>query len=298
MKLFKPELFQKKNPPVSVVLPIFKGKASQNYHRLLSELEKQTFKDFEVIVSCNVEPNGRARNEAVKEAQGEILVFIDETTSLEDPSLIEKLVKPLRENPQASATGVAVKLHPSANSIQKQYYYLTRSFETASVKELTESDQVQHACMAIKTQVFKTLGGESNVLITGTDNDLRQRMHEKGYRLFLVPDAVIYHLPPSSLGKIWRKGIQKGKGSAFAFLMFPGLFEFASLAGYSIRNPVLGLIYKKLSILAKTLHPKYWFYPVALLYEWAIALGFIAGWFQWIGKKPYETKTRTDLETF
>lgn len=292
--ILKIEQFKKDSPQASVILPISKGESSPHFHRLIKELSRQSFQDFEILLASEIEPNGRARNEAVRQAKGNILFLIDETTSLGHERILENLLKPFAKEPQRKIgmTGASILPHQPLKSFQRQYFMM-RDFYAPVVKELTPSWKVQHPCMAIPTSVFKEVGGESDCLITGTDNDLRQRVAAAGYEMLLVPETWGYYLPPDSLKEILQKGWRKGKGSAYALLMFPGLFEFGNFFGVCISHPVVALFYTALSALIKVLNPKYWFNPVALLYSCASFLGFIEGWFHWIGSKPFED--RSDL---
>lgn len=289
----KPERFRKERASVSVILPIYAGRRSPHLARLLDELQKQTFHDFEVIVAEGIEPNGRARNEAVKQAFGDYFVFIDETTSLGHEKILENLLRPFFERaPQVGMTGASIQPARPLKNFQRQYVMM-RTFESPIVHQLTESWQVQHPCMAISRKVFEEADWESDCLITGTDDDLRQRVHAAGYRMFLVPNTWCIYLPPDSVNEILRKGFRKGKGSAYALLIFPGLFPFARIFGRTIQNPFAALFYKMVSAAVKIFHPKFILNPLALLYEGTVAAGFFSGWLRWIGKTPL--RQRLDL---
>lgn len=287
MKIIKPEKFQREAPRVSVILPIYSGKTSPAYTRLLSELEKQAFQDFEVVVVSGVSPNGRARNEGVKQSKGAILVFIDETSSLPSEKVLENILAPLDSGERVGLSGASVLIAPECGSLHKQYGMI-RGFEVPVSQETVIGGKVQHACMAVRREVFERVGWESNELITGTDNDLRQRISAHGYSMVLVPNTWVYHTPSKTLTKMLRKSFLKGQGSAFAFLKYPGVFELGRIGGRPVQNRFLGLVYRTVSALSKIFVPQYLFNPVALINLWVINLGFIVGWFRWAWMKPYE----------
>lgn len=289
--ILKPEIFRKEKPKVSVILPIKKGRRSPGFQRLLDELKLQSFQDFEVILAGGIKPNGRARNEGVKEALGEYLVFMDDSASLGHERVLENLLSPLFKKEPASVgmTGASFRPYPKLNYIQSQYFKM-RPFESPIVDQFTDSDKVQHPCLAVPKAVYCELGWESDCLITGTDDDLRRRARQAGYQLFLVPQTWCYYCPPGGVGEIFEKGYRKGRGAAYAYLIFPGLFEFGRFLGKPVRKPVSGLLFRLFSNLSKFFRPHYLLNPFTLLYECVGTLGFISGWFCYVGKKPCEDR--------
>ena len=289
--ILKPDYFKRPNPRVSVVVPILGGEKSPHLERLLGELKQQTFQDFEVLVVAGIEPNGHARNEGVAEARGQWLVFIDETVSLGHEKILENLLEPFFARPEAriAITGASTVWPGSIKTFQRDYLRM-REFISPVVEELTESGQVQHACMAIPKDIYKKAGWESDHLITGTDNDLRRRVSQAGYSMCLVPRTWVHILPPATVGEICRKTFRKGKGAAYAFLIFPGLFDPPRFLGIPLRNPFARLFYEIGSGLLKLLHPRYFFCPAKFIYVGAGTLGFVSGWFQYFGKKTFEDR--------
>lgn len=285
MGIYRPSDFQKKDPEASVILPVFAGQNSPHCRRLLAELAAQSFRDFEVLVVEGEEPNGHARNVGVRVAKGRYLVFIDETTSLAGENVIENLLRPLRGDPHVGMSGASVRLYPKATWLEKQYYKI-RSFDSPLVDQITESDQVQHPCLAIRKYLYEEVGGESDWLITGTDNDLRQRVAGSGHSMVLVPGAMIYHMPGRNFAQLLKKSFRKGMGSAFAFLVFPGLFETPGVFTGVPGGKIYSGFYKLASAVVKIVHPKFIFNPVGLICEWAVAVGYVAGILKWRYRRP------------
>lgn len=280
--IIKPEEFKKEQPKASVILPVFNGEQSPHYSRLLKELRKQTFQDFEMIVSTGCSPNGRARNEGVAQAKGDFLFFIDETVYLTGEKIFENMLVPFESSSNIGIVGASCEAFPGISWIQRQYFS-SRSFHIPMVEKPYLGARVQHACMVIPRKIYQKVGWESDRLITGTDNDLRIRVARSGYDAVLVPEALVYYEPPKSFFRMLEKSYQKGRGSAFAFMIYPGLFELSER--FKIRQPILGVIYKIASTLRKFVSLRFLLSPVVLCCEVFICLGFISGYFQWFGQK-------------
>ncbi|MCP4366416.1 MAG: glycosyltransferase [Planctomycetes bacterium] len=269
----------KKTPRVSVIIPTLKG--GPNIPRLLEEIERQTFKGLETLVIEGIHPNGRARNAGVKKARGKYLVFIDDDAFLGHDRVIENLISPLEQDASIGMTGASVLLPEDANWLQRAFLNL-RSGEFPVVKEIVDSDSAQHSCCALPKEVYKKVGWESDDLITGTDNDLRLRLHGAGYRVVVVPDTWVYHKVESTLPTIARKLLTKGMGAAYATKVHPEIFGYPviGIVNYQIKTAEGALFYTIFGSIVKV--------PVflcslrvfQLFAQPVFTIGYIYGWFK------------------
>jgi len=78
---------------VSIIVPI---KDRTYINQLKNNLSNQTFKNFEFIVMNSDEPVAKKRNEGVKKAKGEYIVFIDDV--ILPPSWLEELLRYARKD--------------------------------------------------------------------------------------------------------------------------------------------------------------------------------------------------------
>lgn len=280
--IVKPKEFEKDFPEASVIIPIFQGEQSPHYLRLLADLKRQTFQNFEIICAVGISPNGRARNEGVVEAKGNYFIFIDETFFLTSEKIFENLLRPFSEKPKVGIVGASCGFVSNLNWIQRQYFS-SRGFEIPAAEE-TSLGRVQHGCMAISRKAFTEAGGESDRLITGTDNDLTARVTLRGYDILSVPHTHVLYQPPRSFLQMLRKSFLKGRGSAFAFIVYPGLFELSPR--FKIRTIKSAIFFKTVSLLSKFIRPFYLTKPVILICELFIWAGFIAGCLKWRHEKP------------
>lgn len=279
-------------PKVSVIIPSLKG--GNNLPQLLKQIEGQTFKDIETIVIKGVSPNGKARNEGVKRARGKYLVFMDDDVSLGHERVIENLIPPLEGEDSIGMTGASVLLPENSNWLQRAFTNM-RSGEFPVVKDIVDSDSAQHSCCALPKEVYTGVGWESDDLITGTDNDLRQRLHRSGYRVVVVPDTWVYHSTESTPFSIAKKLFVKGIGSAYALKVHPEIFGYPTvkLVNYQIKTVGGALLYKILSTFIKIPLCLFTLRVFQLFAEPVLTAGYVYGWFKFHGirsrnKSPHE----------
>lgn len=266
-------------PKVSVIIPTLKG--GPGISRLLKEIERQTFKGLETLVIEGVRPNGRARNEGVKKARGKYLVFIDDDVSLGHDRVIENIISPLEQDGSIGMTGASVLLPEDANRLQRAFLSL-RSGKFPVVTDIVDSDSAQHSCCALPKEAYKEVGWESDDLITGTDNDLRLRLHGAGYRVVVVPDTWVYHGVESTVTSIARKLFTNGMGSAYATKVHPEIFGYPviTIVNYQIKTAEGALFYTILSSIVKVPLFLCSLRIFQLFAQLVFTTGYIYGWFK------------------
>lgn len=266
-------------PKVSVIIPTLDGSCGGNVERLLGDIKKQTFKDLEVILIKGVRPNGRARNEGVKKARGDYLVFMDDDTILGHERVIENLIAPLVKDEKVGMTGASAMYPKDLPWLQRTFAQI-RGGEFPIVKEIVDTDYAQHACCALRKEVYEEVGWESEDLITGTDDDLRQRLHRAGYRVVIIPETWVYRLIEADFSAIIRKSFKMGLGFTYACKVHPEIFGYprVKLLNYQIKTALGVLLYElatsvfKIPVYLLSLHPLH-----ALLRVFWTA-GFLYGW--------------------
>ena len=216
----------KEKPKVSIIIPSLDGSRGGNVLKLVEDIKKQSFQDYELIIVKGESPNGYARNVGVNIAKGEILVFIDDDAILAAREVIENLISPLEKDRQIGMTGAAIDIPRDANWFQK--LIPKESFGgTLPVEQNKDAyDEVQHTCCALPKRVYELIGGENDRLVTGTDVDLRYRLRKAGYKLVLAADCQVYHKLPDSPVKLWRQQFKFGYGTPIFMKECPGITQF------------------------------------------------------------------------
>ena len=201
---------------VSVVIPSWDGHRDGCVPRLLESIRQQTYTDYETLLIKGVSPQGKAINQGVAQARGEIILILDDDSRLADKTVFATLVATLDSDPRIGMAGASIVVPPEANEFQLRAARQFPRFNTPVVDEITDSDLACHGCCVFPREVFKEIGGEREDIIRGLDPDLRVRLRRAGYRVVLAPNARIYHPLPDSLRKLLRIFFRNGVGSAYA----------------------------------------------------------------------------------
>lgn len=122
------------------------------------------------------------RNEGVRAAHGEIIVFTDAGCRPEQEWL-SSLVTPLLRGEQVTA-GLALAL-PGSTGL-----YESAARQALESPYLTECPTIN---LAFKRKAFDAVGGFDETFAYGSDVDFTWRLADAGYRIRSVPDAVIRH---------------------------------------------------------------------------------------------------------
>jgi cellulose synthase/poly-beta-1,6-N-acetylglucosamine synthase-like glycosyltransferase len=210
------------NPAVSIIIPsLYYKEREKNLQELLKDIEAQTFKDVEVILVIGDTRQGRAINTGVKLSRGTIIMTMDDDTRLGNNKIIENLYNALKENPSYGLVGAACEIPANASVFLKMILkQIPRRYFPVQNRD-RESDMVQHPCLAIRKDLFLAIGGEDEELIRGLDPLLRYKVKAKGYKVVIIKDTWIYHLPPANLLPLIKMYYRNGRGSAFAKKFFP-----------------------------------------------------------------------------
>ncbi len=212
-----------KDIKISVVIPSFDGKRDGNVEKLKKQLNSQTLKPHEIVLSIGISPNGRARNEGVKKASGNYYVFIDDDVTIGCEDMLEKLINPFLENAKIGMTGPSQLIPEDSSWLQKAAARQMPRSEFPVQDKLVDSDMVTHMCLCMPADLFNELGGENPDIIAGTDPDLRHKVREAGFRVCVVPHCWAYHPMPDTFWKLLKLSYLKGKNSAIVGKTHPEL---------------------------------------------------------------------------
>lgn len=223
-----------KLPIISIVIANYNGEKYLN--TCLASLLNSSIKQYEVIVIDNhssdssvrivkdfIKKDSRirlmqnrvnigvpaSRNRAIAQCKGEIVILLDNDTELRIDSL-EKLIRPLIDNKSIGAAQALLVDFENRNFVQMagghlipQAIWLMGFYERDEYKKirskLKPSDIIAiSAALAVKKEVLDKIGGYDGLLHNYTDDlDLSWRIWIAGYRVVLVPDAIVYHYTKS-----------------------------------------------------------------------------------------------------
>ena len=222
-------------PKFSIIVPVYNR--PDEVAELLQSLEKQTVKNFELIIiedgsslPCEdvckeyegkfilkyfFKPNsGRSetRNYGIERTTGDYFVFFDSDCIL-PPNYFECLEKNLTEN-YSDCFGGPDAAHESFSDVQKAINFAMTSFLTTGGirggKNQMEKFKPRTFNMGFSRAVFEKVGGFKNMF--GEDIDLSIRITDAGFRTTLYQDVFVYHKRRVSFKKFFKQVQNFGAG--------------------------------------------------------------------------------------
>lgn len=240
---------------VSVVIPTFNEE--KVIGNCLNSLDKQNYKDLEIIVVDDGSADktlevlskfkilkqdhlgaGAARNLGSKNANGEILVFVDADMEF-DPEFITKLVEPIVTG-KVIGTFSKEEYVLNKENIWSRCWNVNRNLPQGRMHPPDYPDH-QPVFRAILKKEFDKVGGFSTIGYID-DHTLSEKL---GLEAVVAPGAVFYHRNPDNLPEIYRQARWIGK-SEFKRrkIKNENLMRFVALARYSLPLSLMNGLYK------------------------------------------------------
>jgi glycosyltransferase involved in cell wall biosynthesis len=158
-----------------------------------------------------------ARNVAARLARGDLLAFTD-ADCVPAPDWIEHEIAHF-DDPGAEMIAGEIRIplgdRPSAIALidagrhLDQELYVTRGYGAT-------------ANMWVRRQVFESVGGFNDQILSGGDREFGNRAVEAGHPITYAQDVVVDHPPRTDVRELARKGYRIGKGSAHHFAYAKG----------------------------------------------------------------------------
>ncbi|MBN2571057.1 MAG: glycosyltransferase [Ignavibacteriales bacterium] len=210
-----------KIPKASVIIPTIDGCREGYLPDLLKQIKNQTFQDFELIIITGDTRQGRAINKGVQKCQGKIIIILDDDTKIGHNDLFARLITALDSDSTIGMVGVPNLIPENAPPLVKSFMSQIPRRNSPMVSRITESDLAEHPCCAIQKKVFMEVGGENELIPRGVDPYLRKVIRDAGYKVVVIPEVFIHHLPSKSLSENCKKFFQNGKMAAYVNKFFP-----------------------------------------------------------------------------
>ena len=201
----------------SIIIPLYNR--PQEIEELLGTLVNQDYRDFEVIIIEDgstqdarsiVESfadkltiryffkenggQGFARNYAFQRAKGEYFVMFD-SDCLIPPNYLT-IVQAYLEKNKLDAFGGPDAAHESFTPVQKAISYsMTSPFTTGGIRGNKKHMGTFHPRsfnMGVSREIFEKVGGFKLTRL-GEDIEYSIRIQKAGYKIGLIPDALVYH---------------------------------------------------------------------------------------------------------
>lgn len=250
----------------SIIIPVFNR--PEEVEELLASLEKQTNKDWEVIVvedgserdckavvdkyqadmsvryfkKSNSGP-GDTRNYGAERAQGEYLLIVDSDVILPE-QYIESIDAFLATN-RVDAFGGPDRAHESFTDVQKAINYsMTSFFTTGGIrggKKKLDTFYPRSFNMGIRKEVYHILKGFRRMRF-GEDVDFSMRIVEAGYKTALIPEAYVFHKRRTDWRKFYRQVYNSGIARINLTKLHPGSLKLVHLLPAAFTVGVFGAL--------------------------------------------------------
>ncbi len=219
------------HPTVSVIVVNWNGK--NLLFACLQSLQRQTFKDFEIIVVDNGSTDGSieliqnhfpeaqvialntnlgfsaANNIGIQRARGRYIALLNNDTEA-DPRWLEELVKALDTRREISFCASKMLLHHQRDLADAcgDFYSVDgiggKIGHLQSATIYSEPREVFGACAGAaiyRRELLEELGGfDEDFFIAHEDTDLSFRAQLRGHRCLYVPTAIVYHKLSATIG--------------------------------------------------------------------------------------------------
>ena len=215
-------------PHVSIIVPVYNDR--EHIELLLDSLSGQDYpKDLlEIIVIDNnstdnsrqiarrfpvtlleeneIQSSYAARNKGIRNAKGQILVFIDSDCIADKMWLRKGVSKLLTE--RADLVGGQVKFTFSKKQTAAEYY---DALTNLALESKVNRGGAATCDLFVKAEVFERIGLFPDNVKSGGDIQWTQKATKSGYSLVYASEAVVYH-PARMLGELLKKLYRVGIG--------------------------------------------------------------------------------------
>ncbi|MFA5810392.1 MAG: glycosyltransferase family A protein [Thermoleophilia bacterium] len=286
-------------PMVSVVIPLYNG--ADCITPVLEALYESTFSDFETVVvnDCstdnslevleglserfpfhliNFEKNmgvSKARNTGVREARGEIIIFID-ADCIVLPNTIENSINELLQGDSICVGGAYTR-----EPWDKDFFSIFQSLYIHHVETKVEHpDYIATHCLAIRKSTFDEFGGFIEDSFIGhqasvEDVEFCHRMLRAGHQLTRSPNIQVQHMFRFSFTRSVKNAIKKSKYWTMYSLKNRDVTKDSGAASYELKVNVLTQSLNLVIVTAAIVTWKWWLlFPAALLYLLNVAASF------------------------
>ena len=204
------------NPLISIVLAT-KGNKVMLLKRCLVSLQKQTFREFEIILIYSIFPdelkeyfvennifvlkeNGStlsaARNLGVKHSKGEIVAFIDDDAEAPEDWL-SKIYATFKMYPSLSSLG-GVHLTPPEEREETPVRFIEASLSSSWMGQKASTGRsavgkIPGCNVAYRKVIFDKIGYLDETLRSGEDWEFNIRLQENGYMIRFDPTISVWH---------------------------------------------------------------------------------------------------------
>jgi GT2 family glycosyltransferase len=220
-----------RNSTINYEIIVIDNASTDESKSMLKEFNRLNSSKLHIIFNSENVGFAKANNQAVKEAKGEYILFLNSDIVVLNNSIIQ-LFDYYRQHdhvvnflggrllnkdmsPQSSCGPFySLPVAFAALFLRGDYWGLTRY----SPDKIKEVDWVSGACFITKKEYFKSINGfDENIFMYMDEIDLFYRAKKAGYRVFFYPTAQFIHLGSASSHGRTQPIIQVFKGYTYFY---------------------------------------------------------------------------------
>lgn len=223
-------------PVISIIIPVKPGLVPAAITGLIAA--DRSASQIEILVAEGHNPS-RQRNEAVRQAQGEIIYFLDDD-SLVQPDCLKRLADHFAD-PMVTVVG-GPSLTPSTDSLLQQAIGsalasalgaggVRNRYQSRGTIRKTDEKELILCNLAVRRSAFISCGGFDERLYPNEENELLDRLRASGGILLHDPQLVVKRSQRRTLAAFARQMFRYGQGRARQTRIagFSGIMPFAPL---------------------------------------------------------------------
>ena len=221
---------------ISIIIPLWN---SPIIHKTINSIKQQVFDltqvevivvgwdDLNLVKEDNLvrfiksdAPVSGARNIGINKSKGDILVFID-SDCIAGKQWLKLLVNQHETGYSVVGGGIAVK----GQNYMATCYNITTFHEFLNISPRGNRKYLPTINMSIKREVADKVGLLEDKLKRAEDLEWSTRMTKCGYEIIFEPSAYVFHIPETSLKRIWIKWVSTGYYSREVRKQFPDILR-------------------------------------------------------------------------
>ena len=188
------------------VILLDNGSLDQKTHQIYNQWQSTEPVKFRLLEDAGQFNFSRLNNQAVKEANGKLLLFLNNDTSLISPDWLEEMagqaVRPeigavgcLLQFPNGTVQHAGIILSQPLTALHTHYRSpVTARGHLGRLRVPSECSMVTGACLMIQKQLFQRIGGfDEDLPVAYNDADLCLRLLKRGYHNLLLPQVRLVH---------------------------------------------------------------------------------------------------------
>jgi GT2 family glycosyltransferase len=206
-------IFNKSSYPHFKVTVIDNHSTEESFKQLMEYWLKQEPKRFQVLFDPQPFNFAKLNNDAVKQTQGDYLLFLNNDTEIISPDWLQGLLG-YAQLPEVGAVGA--KLYYADDTVQHagvatgiggvaghvmKHFHISNNGYYSNLKMVTNYSAVTGACLMIQRDKFNAVNGfEEYLQVAFNDVDFCLKVREKGWFNVYLPFVELYHYESKSRG--------------------------------------------------------------------------------------------------